>query len=60
MAKCCEALQEEVYFWRQLLEDNQERQTLPEYRRAAEALALAEFKLEKRLQELAQQGKPVH
>lgn len=46
-----QALQEEVSFWRYMVKEYQDRQDLPEYRRIAEALALAEYKLNKRLQE---------
>lgn len=60
MVKCYEALQEEVFFWRQLYEEYQDRQSLPEYRRIAEALALAEYKLEKRMLELGQGAQLIH
>lgn len=51
MSNMIEALQEEVRFWEYMVSEYQDRESLPEYRRITEALALAEFKLEKKLQE---------
>ena len=50
MSKMIEALQEEVYFWQYMVNEYQDRRSLPEYRRILEALVLAEFKLEQYVQ----------
>lgn len=51
MSSKIQALQEEVSFWQHMVNEYQDRQDLPEYRKIREALVVAEFKLEKRLQQ---------
>jgi len=58
MSKFTESLEEEVCFWQYMVEEYQDRQSLPEYRRMTEALALAEYKLEKRLLEAGVMANP--
>ena len=58
MSDSITALMEEVNFWRYMVEEYKNRQYMPEYRRITEALALAEYKLEMQLQEIAAEHDP--